>query len=390
MDNFDLRKYLAEGRLLKEELTWYVEDENADIRFQNDEYLKEVGKKIKEIHPDISSEDLNKIIIMTGEQYSREEDFHGDSIPSGNFVDAAVEIYQTDVLGSDGEDDEDFDRWDPSNLDGDFPKDSIFAGWTQAQYDAYQEEPHKYRKYLGGGSFNLAEGRLLKEDVMVNPIIMFGGKKYIEDVISSPDDFGFDENDAEWVKNNILSSPKMVSIQDYMDLDDKWVKQAQIETGGGGDLDHIVDALKVHIKHGLITPEQAKEAMKVVGLTEGRLFEEKMSLEVDDDFIELSADSGEYNGDLNDDGTVDFSVVYDDGTEFDDSTWKSILGKKHAFVKISNQIPTKVEAAGDYVMITVDLEDLKNLIKPNKSKNMKNLGSYETKDSKGNIVKRYI
>jgi hypothetical protein len=270
---------LAEGKLLKEELTWYVEDENADIRFQNDEYLKEVGKKIKEIHPDISSEDLNKIIIMTGEQYSREEDFHGDSIPSDNFVKAAVEIYQTDVLGSDGEDDEDFDRWAPENLDGDFPKDSVFAGWTQAQYDAYQEEPHKYRKYLGGGSFNLAEGRL---------------------------------------------------------------------------------------------------------------FEEKMSLEVDDDFIELSADSGEYNGDLNDDGTVDFSVVYDDGTEFDDSTWKSILGKKHAFVKISNQIPTKVEAAGDYVMITVDLEDLKNLIKPNKSKNMKNLGSYETKDSKGNIVKRYI
>ena len=125
-------------------------------------------------------------------------------------------------------------------------------------------------------------------------------------------------------------------------------------------------------------------------LDEGKLFEEKMSLEVDDDFIELSADSGEYDGDLNDDGTVDFSVFYDDGTEFDESNWKSILGKKHAFVKISNQIPTKVEAAGDYVMITVDLEDLKNLIKPNKSKNMKNLGSYETKDSKGNIVKRYI
>jgi hypothetical protein len=123
------------------------------------------------------------------------------------------------------------------------------------------------RKYL-------AEGKLLKEEVMVNPIIMFGGKKYIEDVISSPDDFGFDENDAEWVKNNILSSPKMVSIQDYMDLDDKWIKQAQIETGGGGDLDHIVDALKVHIKQGLITPEQEKEAMKVVGLAEGRLLKE--------------------------------------------------------------------------------------------------------------------
>ena len=98
-------------------------------------------------------------------------------------------------------------------------------------------------------------------------------------------------------------------------------------------------------------------------LAEGKLLKENMSLEVDDDFIELSADSGEYSGDLNDDGTVDFSVVYDDGTEFDDSTWKSILGPKHAFVKISKKIPTKVEAAGDYVMITVDLEDLKNLLK---------------------------
>ena len=92
------------------------------------------------------------------------------------------------------------------------------------------------------------------------------------------------------------------------------------------------------------------------------VIEENMSLEVDDDYIELSADSGEYSGDLNDDGTVDFSVVYDDGTEFDDSTWKSILGPKHAFVKISKKIPTKVEAAGDYVMITVDLEDLKKLL----------------------------
>ena len=144
MDNFDLKKYLAEGRLLKEELTWYIEDENEDIRFQNDEYLREVGKKIKEIHPDISDEDLNKIIIMTGEQYSREEDFHGDSITSGNFVNAAVEIYQTDVLGSG--DDEDFDRSAPENLDGDFPKDSMFAGWTQAQYDAYVEDPYTYLK----------------------------------------------------------------------------------------------------------------------------------------------------------------------------------------------------------------------------------------------------
>ena len=98
MEDFDLRKYLAEGKLLKEELTWYVEDENEDVSFQNYKYIKEVGKKIMKIHPDISSEDLYKIIIMTGEQYSRDEEWHGDSIPSGNFVKAAVEIYTTDIL----------------------------------------------------------------------------------------------------------------------------------------------------------------------------------------------------------------------------------------------------------------------------------------------------
>ena len=131
------------------------------------------------------------------------------------------------------------------------------------------KELYRFRQFL-------AEG-VIKENIMVSPIIMFGGKKYIKDVISSPDDFGFDKDDAEWVKNNILSSPKMVSIQDYMDLDDKWVKQAQIDTSGGGALDHVVDGLKIHVKQELITPEQEKEAMKVVGLSEGVVKEEDIA-----------------------------------------------------------------------------------------------------------------
>ena len=98
MKDFNLKKYLAENKLLKEELTWFIDDENSDVRYENDAYLKEVGDKIKELHPDISDEDLNEIIFRTGEQYSREEDFHGDSIPSNHFADAAIEIYQTDIL----------------------------------------------------------------------------------------------------------------------------------------------------------------------------------------------------------------------------------------------------------------------------------------------------
>ena len=101
-------------------------------------------------------------------------------------------------------------------------------------------------------------------------------------------------------------------------------------------------------------------------LAENKLIKEYMDLEIDGDSIELSSYSGEYSGNLNSDGTVDFSLYYDDGTEFDEDNWKDILGPKHAFVKISNQVPTKVEAVDDYVMITVDLEDLEAIseIKP--------------------------
>ena len=122
------------------------------------------------------------------------------------------------------------------------------------------------------------------------------------------------------------------------------------------------EALKVAIQK----MEDLKKDWDELSLSEG-VIKENMSLEVDDDYIEISADSGEYSGDLNNDGTVDFSVVYDefeDGyEEFDDYNWKDVLGPQHAFVQISKKIPTKVEAIGDYVMITVDLEDLKNLLK---------------------------
>ena len=116
----------------------------------------------------------------------------------------------------------------------------------------------------------------------------------------------------------------------------------------------------------------AEEAMKIYkSLAEGKLLKENMSLDIMDDgeAVELIANSGEYYAEIEDEfgDKVSFSVVYEDeddrdGMEFDEDNWKSILGPKHAFVEISEKIPTKVEAAGDYVMITVDLEDLKNLL----------------------------
>jgi hypothetical protein len=116
----------------------------------------------------------------------------------------------------------------------------------------------------------------------------------------------------------------------------------------------------------------ADEAMKMYkSLAEGKLLKENMSLDIMDDgeAVELIANSGEYYAEI-EDGKVSFSVVYEDeddrdGMEFDEDNWKSILGPKHAFVEIASKIPnkTEVEAIDDYVMITVDLEDLKKLLK---------------------------
>lgn len=119
------------------------------------------------------------------------------------------------------------------------------------------EDNFNYKKFI-------AEGKLYEnEDIMVNPIIMFGGKDYIKNVIASPDDFGFDAEDAGWVKNNILIAPKMVSIEDYMALEDEWVKQADLDVGTGADRESVLDAINVHVKQGLITPEEGEKAKKI-------------------------------------------------------------------------------------------------------------------------------
>ena len=101
-------------------------------------------------------------------------------------------------------------------------------------------------------------------------------------------------------------------------------------------------------------------------LAEGKLLKEEFNISMDGDYVELKTDSGEYLGFIEDDGTVSFSVIYDDeedrdGMEFDEDNWRDILGPNHAFVRIINSIGGKVEALDDYVMITVDVDKLKDI-----------------------------
>ena len=118
--------------------------------------------------------------------------------------------------------------------------------------------------------------------------------------------------------------------------------------------------------------------------TQSRLNENKIpgvNVEVDDDNVELSGDSGDYSGFIEDNGTVSFSVIYEDeddrdGMEFDDQNWKDILGDDHVFVKVANAIPTKVEAMGDYVMITVKADDLTSMNESRLNENFEETHEY--------------
>ena len=186
------------------------------------------------------------------------------------------------------------------------------------------------RKYL-------SENKLLKEEV----------------------DFPELEDEFEGAMDAMIVEPE-VYLQDIID--------ASAEEIVSDDYYEIMNA----VEQGVYSAEEAVKLAKawakdkLSSLTENKLLKEEMSLEIDDDFIELTANSGTYDAYIEDDGTVDFSVTYEDeddrdGEEFDEDNWKDILGPNHAFVKISNQIPTKVEAVDDYVMITVDVEDLKGI-----------------------------
>jgi len=94
-------------------------------------------------------------------------------------------------------------------------------------------------------------------------------------------------------------------------------------------------------------------------LTEGKLLKEEFTVNSDGEQIEIIADSGDYSGFIEDDGTVSFSVV-DEDEDFTEDNWKGILGPNHAFVKIIDSIGGQVEALGDYVQITVDANKLKS------------------------------
>ena len=94
MDNFDLRKYLAEGRLLKEELTFSFDEYSYEI--DDDAYQAEVEAGIKAQLPNISDKVLQAIIDSSVEYYYDQRE---ENVPSSDIVDMAVDYYNDEMTG---------------------------------------------------------------------------------------------------------------------------------------------------------------------------------------------------------------------------------------------------------------------------------------------------
>ena len=206
------------------------------------------------------------------------------------------------------------------------------------------------RKYL-------AEGRLLKEEIKFIDYVTVDQDEFKAQYDKHYDDYGNDEDFVEEYGLDFLS-PNMEKINKYYGAK-VLEKDVRDDFFIGDGLEFISSNEKF---------EKWLDRNKQFYLAEGKLLKEGMSLKFYDEDVELNADSGDYIAFIEDDGTVAFSLVDEDVEDvyydgFDEDNWKDYLGPKHAFVQISNQIPTKVEADRDYVMITVDLEDLKKLVK---------------------------
>jgi hypothetical protein len=123
------------------------------------------------------------------------------------------------------------------------------------------------------------------------------------------------------------------------------------------------ETLRMQMLAGVITESQYKAKLKRISLKENEdsLPQDIKVTKDENGMVTIDANSGEYIGFIEDDGTISFSVVDDNRDEFDefnDYNWRDILGNDHAFVKIIDSIGGDVEALDDYVQITVDANKL--------------------------------
>ena len=105
-DNFDYKKYIAESKLLKEEITWDIDayDDAADVSDASDDFLPEVKRLIQlEIGDEMVDGELEEYIEATNDYYyrmarknSKGSDPENISITAKAFADNVIENYKED------------------------------------------------------------------------------------------------------------------------------------------------------------------------------------------------------------------------------------------------------------------------------------------------------
>ena len=106
MENFDLKKYLAEGKLYKDDV-WYIEasEDSADIEQAGPAYKNAVIDIIKSKHPDISDKDLEASIEVTNSFWYDEARNNAKGsepeeieVSAEEFADSSIEYYEDALM----------------------------------------------------------------------------------------------------------------------------------------------------------------------------------------------------------------------------------------------------------------------------------------------------
>ena len=103
----------------------------------------------------------------------------------------------------------------------------------------------------------LAEGKLLKEEIMVDTAVMMGGDEYLKPMFTAPEEYGIEQEEVEAIKN-IIATPKMPASKFLEVFGDYWVNIVQEP---GGDAGQIEQGLEDHVKGGMLSPEEAAQIM---------------------------------------------------------------------------------------------------------------------------------
>jgi len=101
------------------------------------------------------------------------------------------------------------------------------------------------RKYL-------AENKLLKEEIMVDTAVMVDPNNTLMSNVS--------DEEIDYIKANITNVPKM-SVEDFQERYDEYFDRFY---GEGDPLDLQIKALQIHIDKGVLTREEASEALAML------------------------------------------------------------------------------------------------------------------------------